>query len=219
MSGPWSVVPILATPLGRAALADGPQLNAVLAPWLRELRARDPTPRGNALVYRSADDLFDRSELFVKKLATDMMRGVYDVIASISELSEDDLKSLRPEGRGWFTIIDQFGALPAANHPLTAWCAVYCITSPPPSTHRQDSGALRFYQSGLGTMLQDATNSPLRMPFHTGHYSWRPTPGEMVIFPAHVFHEIALLHDPGPMMLATLRLRFVAPEQQGLGRW
>jgi hypothetical protein len=219
MSVSSTVVPILATPLGRASLSDAPRLNAELAPWLRAMRDGDSAPRSSPLLYRTADDLFDRPEPFVKKLAVDMMQGVYSVISSISELPEDDLKSLRPEGRGWFTVIDQYGAMPSVNHPLTAWCAVYCIMSPPPSVARQDSGALRFYQSGFGTMLQDATNSPLRMPFHTGHYSWHPTAGEMVIFPASVCHEVALLHTAGSLMLATLRLRFVAPGQTGLARW
>jgi hypothetical protein len=213
-----SVVPILATPLGRVTLTDGPELNGLLIPWVQRMRAEDRVS-SSALFYRGAEDLLERPEPSVRKLATEMMRGVYAVISQISELTEEDLRTLRPEARGWFTIVERYGAMPATNHPLTAWCAIYCMMAAPASPQRQDSGVVRFYQSGLGTMLQDATNSPLRMPFHMGHYSWRPVAGEMVVFPASTHHEIALLHAMGALMFATLKVRFVAPGQTGLSRW
>jgi hypothetical protein len=43
--------------------------------------------------------------------------------------------------------------------------------------------------------------------------------GEMVIFPASVTHEIALLRAGGELTLVTARIRFTAPGQRGLGRW
>jgi hypothetical protein len=78
---------------------------------------------------------------------------------------------------------------------------------------------LRLYESRLGTMFQDATNAQLRVPFRTAHYSWHPVPGHMVIFPAYLTHEIALLRAPGELTFVTLRLRFVAPGQSGMTRW
>ncbi len=123
------------------------------------------------------------------------------------------------ETRAWFTIIEQDGCVPAATHPLTAWCAIYCVAAPAPSGTRQDSGVLRLYESRLGTMLQDATNAEMRMPYRQGHYGWRPVAGQLAVFPASVTHEIALLRSPGPLVLVTARIRCVAPGQQGLGRW
>ena len=111
------------------------------------------------------------------------------------------------------------GSVPAAMYPLTAWCAIYCVAAPPPSTTRADSGVLRLYESRLGTMFQDATNSAMRIPFRTSHYAWRPEPGGLAVFPASLTHEIALLRSPGELVLVTMRLRFVVPGQHGFGRW
>jgi hypothetical protein len=214
-----NVMPILATPLGRVAVVEADTLNSALISHISRRRSEERSPPANPLVYRSADDLFERPEPEIKQLTVDMVRGALSVISGINSLQEAEFESLRLETRGWLTLIDQHGCLPASTHPLTAWCVIYCIASPVPAPTRQDSGILRFYQSGFGTMLQDATNATLRMPFMTGHYAWRPTPGEMVVFPASTVHEIALLHTPGPLILATARLRFVAPGQQGLSRW
>jgi hypothetical protein len=218
-AGAPSVLPILATPLGRITLEDPDAANAALIEHIAQRRAQDSARPPGALVYRTADDLFERPEAPVRELATEVLRGALSLIASINALTDAQFRALRIESRGWFTQVSQHGCIPAANYPLTAWFALYCISVPAASPQRPDSGAVRFYQSGFGTMLQDATNAQLRMPFLAGHYSWRPTAGEMVVFPATTLHEVALLHAPGELRFACARLRFVAPGQEGLGRW
>ena len=42
------------------------------------------------------------------------------------------------------------------------------------------------------------------------------SPGQMAVFPASLTHEIALVRSPGPLVLVTVRVRFVAPGQQGV---
>jgi hypothetical protein len=111
------------------------------------------------------------------------------------------------------------GRVPAAIYPLTAWCGIYCVAAPPPSAMRSDSGVLRLYESRLGTMFADATNAAMQVPFTPGHYSWQPVPGQLAVFPGSLTHEIALVRSPGHLVLVTVRVRFVAPGQQGMTRW
>jgi hypothetical protein len=145
--------------------------------------------------------------------------AVYSVVGSLNEFTEAQLRSFKLEARAWFTVIRTNGSLPAASYPLTAWCAIYCVTAPPLSEDRADSGVVRLYESRLGTMFQDATNSAMRVPYTQSHFVWRPVAGEMIIFPASLTHEIALLRAAGELTLVTARIRFTAPGQQGLGRW
>jgi hypothetical protein len=93
------------------------------------------------------------------------------------------------------------------------------VAAPKPSTTRLDSGLLRLYESRLGTMFADATNAAMRMPYMPAHYGWRPVPGQMAIFPGSVTHEIALVRSTEPLVLVTVRARFVGPGQQGMSRW
>lgn len=218
-AGAPAVLPILATPLGRITMEDADAVNAALIEHIAQRRALEGARASGPLLYRTADDLFERPEPPVHELATEMLRGALSLIASINAMTDAQFRALRIESRGWFAQVSQHGCVPAANYPLTAWCALYCISVPPISAQRPDSGSVRFYQSGFGTMLQDATNAQLRMPFAAGHYTWRPTAGEMVVFPASTLHEVALQHAPGELRLACARMRFVAPDQEGLGRW
>ena len=212
-----TVVPILATPFGVVTLPDAESLNPHLAALFTALAAAAPSP--NPLAYHSPDDLLDWQEDPVRRLSAGIFRGVTSMVASVNEFTEAQLQSLKLEARGWFSVIKSDGCIPAKSHPLTAWCAIYCVASPEPSATRSDGGVLRIYESRLGTMYQDATNSAMRIPFTQAHYAWRPVPGQMAVFPAALTHEIAMFRSPGELVLVSVRVRFVAPGQQGVGRW
>jgi hypothetical protein len=214
-----TILPILATPLGLTAIAEAEEFNPALLALFSQRIAADTQSRQNPLGYRSRDDLLEWPEQPVQSLMGGMIRGVYSIVGGLNEFTEPQLRSFALEARSWFTVIRTNGSVPAAMYPLTAWCAIYCVAAPPPSTIRADSGVLRLYESRLGTMFQDATNSAMRIPFRTSHYAWRPEPGGLAVFPASLMHEIALLRSPGELVLVTMRLRFVVPGQHGFGRW
>jgi hypothetical protein len=217
---PPLVVPILATPFGVVPLPDAQAQNPALAAlFAARMHADGRTQRHDPLCYRSRDDLLEWPEAPVKQLTSAILRGVKSVVSAVNDFTPAQLDLFAVQARGWFTTIALNGRVPAANHPLTAWCGVYCVAAPEPSATRADSGLLRLYESRLGTMFADATSAAMRMPFTPGHYGWRPVPGQMAVFPASLTHEIALLRSPGPLVLVTARVRFVAPGQQGVARW
>jgi len=219
IAAPPIVLPLFATPLGIVTVPQAEELNPQLVDLFMRRTPLDRVPHSKPSVYRSHDDLFDWPEQPARALATEIFRGVCSVVETLNAFEPDQLRSFNLEARGWFTILEQLGSLPAASYPLTAWCAMYCVAAPEPSATRQDSGVLRLYESRLGTMFQDATNSVMRVPFTPGHYAWRPVPGQLAVFPASLTHEIALLRSAGKLILVTARVRFVAPGQQGVGRW
>jgi hypothetical protein len=222
---PPTVVPILATPFGVVPLPEVAALNPALGA-LFAARAGAPADADggraqlpNPLVHRSRDDLLEWPDEPVRRLTAGIFRGVSAVAAAVNDFSDAQLRALKVEARGWFTVIKTDGHVPAASHPLTAWCAIYCVSAPAPSATRHDGGVVRIYESRLGTMYQDATLSAMRIPFTQAHYAWRPVPGQMAVFPASLTHEIAMFRSPGELVLVTARVRFVAPGQQGVARW
>src|SRR5271163_66578 len=217
-AAPPIVVPILATPLGIVPLPEAAALSPALGSLFAARMAGDSSPQANPLCYRSRDDLLDLPEEPVPQLAAAIFRGVYSVVEMVNEFTVAQLREFKLEARGWFTIVKPDGCVPAASYPLTAWCAIYCVAAPP-SGDRSDGGVLRLYETRLGTMFQDTTNSVMRMPYKPSHCSWRPVPGSMAVFPASLTHEIALLRSIGELILVTVRIRFVAPGQEGMPRW
>jgi hypothetical protein len=217
---PPIVVPILATPFGVVPLPDAEALNpALIALFAARMRADGAAPQSNTLCYCSRDDLLEWPEDPVRQLAGAIFRGVNSVVIAVNDFTEAQLNSFAAQARGWFTVVAKDGRVPATTYPLTAWCGIYCVAAPKPSATRVDSGVLRLYESRLGTMFADATNAAMRVPFTPGHYTWRPVPGQLAVFPASLTHEIALVRSPGRLVLVTVRVRFVAPGQQGVARW
>jgi hypothetical protein len=224
MNGPAPlVVPILATPFGVVPLPDAAAQNDALAALFAARMQADPhggAPKSaNPLYYRGRDDLLEWPDDPVRRLAQEIFRGVYAVVSAVNELNADTLRTFKLEARGWFSVVQPDGCIAGTSYPLTSWCVVYCVAAPPPSTTRADSGLLRLYESRLGAMFPDATSAAMRMPYAACHYGWRPVPGQMAMFPASLTHEIAMLRATSPLILVTLRVRFVAPGQTGVGRW
>ncbi len=228
-------MPIFATPFGVVPIEDAETLNALLTPLFAArassgghesnsasssaIAAGGAATSLNGLCYHSGDDLLDWPDEPVRRLSSAMRGGVYSVVQAVNDFTDAQLRAFRLEARAWFSIVKQHGRVPATQYPMTAWCAIYCVAAPPPSATRADSGMLRFYESRLGTMFQDATNALMRIPYKQGHYGWRPVQGQMAVFPATLTHEIALLNSPGELVLVTMRSRFVGEHQQGFARW
>jgi hypothetical protein len=217
---PPNVVPILAVPFGVVSLPDAETQNPALAALFEARSRADRSAQSqDSFCYRSGDDLLEWPEAPVRQLAAAIFRGVYSVVNSVNDFTEPQLRSLQPQARGWLTIIKPDGCVPAVSYPLTAWCAIYCVAAPQPSATRRDSGVLRLYESRPGTAFTDASTAAMRIPFTPGHHGWRPVPGQLAVFPGALTHEIALVRSEGSLMLVTVRVRFVAPGQQGLSRW
>jgi len=216
-----SVVPILATPFGVVPVPEAGALNARLLEIFNARAARAPgaSTAADSLCYQSRDDLFEWPEPEIATALRALLGGVYSVVASVNDFPAGQLESFTAQARAWFTIVRPDGAVPSRILPLCSWCAVYCVAAPEHSSARRDSGALRLYESRLGTMFCDATNSVMRLPYTPGHSSWRPVPGQLAVFPAYVMHEIALLREQSPLVLVTMRVRFVAPGQAGWATW
>jgi hypothetical protein len=219
---PSAVVPIFAMPFGVVALPEAEKLNPLVAELLAARAQADGAGLAQAsqpLCYVSGDDLLDWGDEPVRKVSAEVLRAVRSVVAAVNDFTDLQWQSLTLQARGWFTIVRQNGCLAARNYPLTSWCAIYCVAAPQPAPERRDSGVLRLYESRLGTMFSDASNSVTRIPYTPGHYTWRPVPGQVAVFPASTTHEIALIRAAGQLLLMTLRVRFVAPGQEGLPRW
>jgi hypothetical protein len=214
------VVPIFAIPLGVVPLPEAEALNPALgALFAARMQADTRTEPRDPLCYRSHDDLLEWPEDPIPQVAASIARGVKSVVSAVNDFTEDQLSSFAVQARGWFTVVSPDGRVPAASYPLTAWCGVYCVAAPPPSATRMDSGVLRLYESRLGTMFSDVTNAAMRIPFRPGHYGWQPVPGQLAVFPGSLTHEIALVRSPAELVLMTVRVRFVAPGQQGPAWW
>jgi hypothetical protein len=212
------VVPIFATPFGFSAVPGAESFNPEVARILTERATperADPVNR-QAFTYRSRDDLIDWTDDPVRKATNGMLSAVLGVARTINDFTDERFASFRLQARAWYTIVRSDGCVPSGSYANAAWCAVYCVAAPPASQTRFDSGVLRLHESMRATMFADATTASTLMPYRPGHNTWRPVAGEVVVFPASLVHEVALLRSPGELILMFALARFVAPGQTGV---
>jgi len=216
------VVPIFATPFGVVTVPDAATLNPALAALFTARTTpqwREANGAPGALTFRSRDDLLEWPEQPVRRALQGILAGVRTVAGSISELTEQEFGALELEARAWFTLVRPDGCVPSTSYPNTSWLAVYCVTAPEASKARVDSGMLRLHESRLLTMFQDPTQGGVRLPYRSGHCTWRPVPGEMAVFPAALTHEIALVRSSGMLTLISVRARFVGSGGAWMPPW
>jgi hypothetical protein len=217
-----TLMPIFATPFAEVALAVANTLNESLAALLTERATeerREPVARRDPLCYMSREDLFDWQDEPVAALRGEFLAAVCPAVLASTLHTEAEFDQLGVQARARFAIIRPNGCLPAQTLALASWCAIYCVAAPPASAGRADSGVLRLYEGRLGGMFADATTWRMRPPFAGGHHLWRPRPGALAAFPAHLAHEIALNRGNRDLVLVIARIRFANPGQQGAPPW
>jgi len=216
------VVPLFATPFGLVMLPEVEKLNPELSAFFAARATgewRDPAASAGPLTFRSRDDLADWPEEPVRQALRGILAGVTSVAASINDLSAEQFAAFKAEARAWFTIVAPDGCVSPTSYPNTSWLAVYCVAAPEPAKARFDSGMLRMHESRPGTMFQDATHAGIRIPYRPGHYTWRPVPGQMAVFPAAITHEIALVRSVSALVTITARVRYVASDLSWMPPW
>ena len=222
MTTTTTLVPIFATPFATVSLAGSADLNPALLS-LFSLRAvenfRDPAVARDPLCFRSREDLFEWDHEAVTQLKREMLAALCSAVMAANLYSEAEFDALRVQARARFIIVRPDGCLPAASAPLASWYGVYCVAAPPPAPNRADGGALRLYESRLGTMFMDAANCRLRPPFASGHCVWRPVPDQVAAFPASLTHEVALNRTNAELVLVAARVRFAAVSQETMPPW
>jgi hypothetical protein len=216
------VVPLFATPFGLVTLPETEALNSELGALFAARATEkwlDPQLSAGPFTFRSRDDLATWPEVPVRQAIGAILSGVTSVARSINDLTAEEFAALRVEARAWFTIVGPDGCVSPASYPNTSWLAVYCVAAPEPAKARVDSGVLRMHESRPGTMFQDATHGGIRIPYRPGHYTWRPVPGQMAVFPAAITHEIALVRGSGALVIITARVRYIASVASWMPPW
>ena len=215
-----ALVPIFATPFAVVKIPRANQMNSPVTTLL-EMRASadaDPAPMCGPFQYCSREQS-GFEDVGAQALAAEVLAGMRRAIALANHFDEQQIGAWQVQALVSFAIVRTDGYLPPRNFPMTSWCGIYCLEAPSSSPDRRDSGVLRLYEGRLGNVFADATNSAMRVPYATGHYSWRPVPGEVAVFPGSVTHGIAPIRSFGKLVLLVLRLRFFAPGQQGWTNW
>ncbi|HEX5313812.1 MAG TPA: putative 2OG-Fe(II) oxygenase, partial [Gammaproteobacteria bacterium] len=192
------IQPYFAVPVASVLLAHGNELNdalrARLLEWERDegVRTSVPTEVPKHAVYESDFSLFYRKDALIAELARLCLGTLGDLIMRINGYSAAEMQNLRIYHHSWYHITRYGGYTSGHNHPMASWSGVYCVAPGEELSDRPDSGVLRLYDPRVNSLMYlDPGNAHFGPPYGAGSLPMRLRPGELVLFPSYLRHEVA----------------------------
>jgi uncharacterized protein (TIGR02466 family) len=191
------IISTFGVPLAIAHLPNPESLNQQLRGLFVERasqgdRYSNPEPRvkRNKTLFESRFNLFDWPETCVQSLKTFCMEQLFAVIRELNGYGDDMMKDIHYALESWFHVTTNTGYFAAHHHPNHAWSGVYCVRHDGDDPE-SDSGKLTFINPNLASnMYVDVTTARLRHPYSGAPIMLRLKPGQLVLFPSWVLHEV-----------------------------
>lgn len=195
---PFELSPMFAVPFAQDSLPDAAAINAQLKALFlaREgegMRYANPNPslKQQAGVFESDFNLFSWPEACVQQLRQFCWTTLGRTVRDVNEYSPEEMQRLQIFSHTWFHVTRHGGFTILHTHPMASWSGVYCVASGETPEDRSESGVLRFHNPHhYSNLFLDAGNLRLRAPYHHGTWNIRFQPGQLVLFPSWLQHEV-----------------------------
>lgn len=193
-----SLQPLFAVPFASVLLSHGEELNAALRArlleWERDegVRTSVPTEVPKHAVYESDFSLFYRKDPLIAELARLCLGALGDLVMRINGYSAAEMQNLRMYHHSWYHVTRYGGYTAGHNHPMASWSGVYCVTPGEEVSDRPHSGVLRLIDPRVNSLMYlDPGNAHFIPPYAAGSLPLRLRPGELVLFPSYMRHEVS----------------------------
>lgn len=188
---------MFAVPLAQARHPESAAINAELKALLLA-RAADPayanphpSLKQQAGVFESEFNLFAWPEACIQRLKAYCWTELGRVIKAVNGYSAEEMAKLQIFSHTWFHVTQRDGFVIAHTHPMASWSGVYCVDPGTTPADSPESGVLRFHNPHYySNMFLDPGNARLGAPYHHGCWCVKLQPGQLVLFPSWVSHEV-----------------------------
>lgn len=195
---PLEINPVFAVPLAQDTLPDAQPLNAELKSLLLAREAEgsvyanpNPSLQQQPGVFESDFNLFSWPEPCVQRLRHFCWSALGKTLKDLNAYSAEQMQRLQIYSHTWFHVTRRGGFTILHTHPMASWSGVYCVASGESPVDRPDSGVLRFHNPHhYSNYFLDPGNAKLRAPYHHGTWNIRFSPGQLVLFPSWLQHEV-----------------------------
>ena len=209
LAGVSGTVPLFATPFTAVNTGADRHFNERLASLCESQRSAPGLPGRDPLHFRGREELLDSADATAVELKRLILGQASTVVSGLNSIDVAEFGKLQIQARGWCSIVQQNGHVPAQHFPGASWLAVYCAQAGEPDAEFKSAGVLRLYERRLGTIYRDASTWELNSPYRYGNHTWTPLPGWMALFPAHVPHEVSVVRSVTSLILVFAMIRFV----------
>lgn len=204
-----AIHPLYAVPMMECHVPEAGALNAELADLFLKMegqgdRYRDPIDRDTQYgIFESDFFLHRRPEAPIRKLFEFVNASLWSLIQGLSQFGEQEMSNIELEMHSWFHVTRKGGFQSAHNHPNASWSAIYCVD--PGDSSAPESGAVRFHDPRTGSdMYRDPSIEHMQPPYRMGSWQLVHKPGQMLIFPSYLLHEVFPYTGERPRIVVAL---------------
>lgn len=193
-----SIISAFSVPIVTTQLEDSETLNLGLRELFLDCAAQgnryanpEPFTHRNEQLFESAFDLFQWQQPLVGKLRDFCLSTLYGTIGELCGHDTATLQRLHAAHESWFHVTRNGGYFGVHNHPMHSWSGVYCVCQEGDEGN-EASGRLTFINPFVGNhMYVDMANHQFKPPYQTGNIPVRLQPGQLVLFPSWLLHEVS----------------------------
>lgn len=157
-----------------------------------------PITLRNAPVFESTFHLFSWPEPEIVELRNFCLSRLTQLVCELNNYDESARRRLDIKTDAWFHITRRNGFFGVHNHPLASWSGVYCVSAGQHDANDLDSGLLNFLHPHVSSaMYIDAGNEFLKQPFGIQNFGLSLQPGQLVLFPSWLLHQVLSFHGEG----------------------
>ncbi|NGY06978.1 putative 2OG-Fe(II) oxygenase [Solimonas terrae] len=167
------------------------------------------TMKINPGLFESTFRLFDWSEPCIARLRDFCWSTLYGLIGELNGYDTEVLRRLHINADAWFHVTRKGGYFGIHNHPMASWSGVYCVDDGGDSEAHPESGMLNFqHPNPMSAMYLDMAAANLRPPYSTAGRMFRLRPGQLIIFPSWLLHQVMPFHGPGERITVAFNAWF-----------
>lgn len=226
-----TIVTAFAVPIITVQMEDCAALNAELRALFLDCESQggkyanpDPYTHRNSALFESVFTLFDWQHPAVARMRDFCLSQLSQGVAQLNNYDAEGMKRLHLAGcESWFHVTRKGGYFGVHNHPMHSWSGVYCVCQEG-DEDVAGSGLLTFISPYVtNTMFVDMATHRMKPPFQLGGIPTRLKPGQLVLFPSWLLHEVTAFEPKaaGLRITVAFNVRFKmdgAEQHRLLGR-
>lgn len=216
---PPDIVNMFAVPFAFGRHPESARLNPALKRCLFALektgKAANPRPltQRNAGVFESHFNLFRHEDPAILELKLFCWDQLLTVIGRLNGYDLETLHRLQIFNECWFHVTRRGGFFGLHNHPNASWSGVYCVDTGRNDPDKKDSGILSFVNPTIASaMFMDVGVSNMSLPYGYQVANLRLEPGQLVIFPSWVLHDVKPFEGEGERITIAFNCWFELPD-------
>jgi uncharacterized protein (TIGR02466 family) len=217
------VTPFFAVPFGFAKFENCTALNSELRELFLQRAAQGsryanprPLTQRNREVFESEFQIFRWPDPCVQQLKDFCWSHMLQMIGALNGYDSATIERLLIYNEAWFHVTRRGGFFALHNHPNASWSGVYCVDPGQHDADKPESGLLSFVSPAvMSSMHMDAATANLQDPFAPNIRALRLGPGQLVVFPSWILHDVKPFQGEGARVTVAFNCWFQLPERAG----